>query len=130
MKSFLIFSLLTVLGRTANLKHRVEKTLPGGVGPLMTTELYSGFYNMSTTRHVHFVLVESQNSPKTDPLIVYFSGGPGTPSINRVFDSGVGPVMNGPNDTFVASPNTWCRNASVLFVDNRPESGTPMLTGC
>lgn len=84
----------------------------------MTTEWYSGFYNVSSTRHLHFVLVESQNDPKTDPLIVYFSGGPGTPSINMVFDSGVGPVMNGPNDTFVASPNTWCRNASVLFEDN------------
>ena len=86
MKSFLIFSLLAFQGWTTNLKQRVEKTLPGGVGPLMTTELYSGFYNMSTTRHVHFVLVESQSNPKTDPLIVYFSGAPGTPSIHMVID--------------------------------------------
>ena len=64
MKSFLIFSLLAVFGLTANLKHRVEKTLPGGVGPLMTTEWYSGFYNVSSTRHVHFVLIVVADQPE------------------------------------------------------------------
>jgi len=42
---------------------------------------YSGFLNGSDTRKLHYWFVESQNSPKVDPLVLWLNGGPGCSSL-------------------------------------------------
>lgn len=34
-----------------------------------------------TTNMLHYMFVESQNDPATDPLIIWFNGGPGCSSM-------------------------------------------------
>ncbi len=36
---------------------------------------FSGFLDISPAKHIHYVYVESQNSPATDPVVFWTNGG-------------------------------------------------------
>ena len=55
------------------------KSLPGMKGAL-TSKIYSGMYNVSRTRDIFYMMVESQSDPANDPILVWFNGGPGQAS--------------------------------------------------
>lgn len=82
-----IIGLLIPLSHQENLNHLVE-SLPDQ--PELTSKWYSGLYNVSETRQLHYVLVESIRDPVNDPLIIWFDGGPGISSMVGLFE-GLGP---------------------------------------
>lgn len=61
------------------------------------------------------------SKPETDPVLVFFNGGPGAASIMVAFGYNA-PITVKDKTTFAAefveNNNTWCKNASVLFIDN------------
>jgi carboxypeptidase C (cathepsin A) len=47
-----------------------------------TFPVYSGYLNIEgTTKMLHYMFVESQNDPSTDPVLIWFNGGPGCSSM-------------------------------------------------
>lgn len=58
------------------------------------------------------------NKPETDPVLVYFNGGPGATSIIVAFNF-IGPLVS-VNETgnLAENANTWCQFANVLWIDN------------
>ena len=53
------------------------------------------------------MLLESQNEPSTDPIILWLNGGPGCSSMLGLFNE-VGPyLMKGKNDYFEQEVNQW-----------------------
>ena len=42
---------------------------------------YSGYLESNGGRHLFYWFVESQNDPYTDPLVLWFNGGPGCSSM-------------------------------------------------
>ena len=46
-----------------------------------TYGFYSGYLNVNDTKELHYLFVESQSSPSTDPLVIWFNGGPGCSSM-------------------------------------------------
>jgi carboxypeptidase C (cathepsin A) len=47
-----------------------------------TFPVYSGYLDITgTTKRLHYMFVESQNDPTTDPLLIWFNGGPGCSSM-------------------------------------------------
>ena len=103
----------------ANLEHFVEQ-LPDYPKEIMKSKWYSGHYNVSLTKHLHYLFIESMNEPKTDPIMVFFEGGPGGASLTIAFLGG-GPLKADAEEgflTFIDMPISYCSNASVLFLDN------------
>jgi len=45
--------------------------------------VYSGYVDIPATgkKSLHYMFVQSQNAPSTDPLIIWFNGGPGCSSM-------------------------------------------------
>jgi carboxypeptidase C (cathepsin A) len=48
-------------------------------------DAYSGYIPIDARNKFHYVFVESQNKPETDPLLVWFTGGPGCSSMLAFF---------------------------------------------
>ena len=69
----------------------VEKPLPNIDAALMKSNWYSGSYNVSRTRQMHFLLIESQYKKESDPVIFYLNDGPGYAAISSALN-GLGPV--------------------------------------
>ena len=75
----LIISTLTVAALAADEADRVL-SMPD-MGNFDTFPLYSGYLNVSSAKALHYLFVESQNDPSTDPVIIWFNGGPGCSSM-------------------------------------------------
>jgi cathepsin A (carboxypeptidase C) len=84
----------------------------------MGSDWYSGYYYVGKSRLLHYIFIESQNKPQDDPIMVYFNGGPGGASTFNVF-TGFGPIISTDgSSSFKEWNHTWCKNASVIFLDN------------
>ena len=85
----------------------------------LSSKWYSGYFEITKYKQLHYIFVESLGNPKSDPIIVLFNGGPGAPSSAFTF-SHVSPytVEDGDNYKFSEYNLTWARNASLIFLDN------------
>ena len=122
----------TLAARTAEAaiaEHRVA-ALPGWAGPLPSA-IYSGYITVQPTpphterRYLHYVFIESFRAPKTDPLMLWVNGGPGSSSLKGVF-SQLGPFQLNDasypasgegNLTLFPNPSTWNRVANILYLE-------------
>jgi len=55
------------------------KDLPDA--PAFATKTYSGYLKSTETKSLHYAFAESMDSPSTDPIIIWFNGGPGCSSM-------------------------------------------------
>ena len=112
-------------------------SLPGWDKPL-PSKMYSGYIDVKVPgdreMHVHYIFVESESEPDTDPVLLWTNGGPGASSMFGLFVE-LGPLLaNGDslktaafNKTGVPSlfynPQSWSRLGSVLMFDWPPPVG-------
>ncbi|XP_075096920.1 serine carboxypeptidase-like 17 isoform X2 [Nicotiana tabacum] len=99
------------------------KYLPGFEGPL-PFELETGYIGVGEADEVqlYYYFVKSQSNPKIDPLILWFTGGPGCSTLNAVALE-LGPMMfddreyNGSLPTLSSNPFAYTKVANIIFVD-------------
>ena len=113
-----IATLATVSGQPADEKFT---TLPNGNDTItMPTDSYSGYLNAteSGSKQLHYVFVESQNDPSTDPVLIWFNGGPGCSSLLGFMQEN-GPLIYD-EDTNEISMNeqSWNQKANVLYIES------------
>lgn len=53
--------------------------------PPLPSAWYSGYLQVSLTKSLHYVYIESLDKPATDPVLVWFNGGPGCSSLLALF---------------------------------------------
>jgi len=73
----------------------------------MPSASFSGFLNISKTKAIHYILVESTSDPRTDPLVVWFNGGPGCSSmLGFMQEHGPFIIEDGENE-IKKNPHPW-----------------------
>ena len=97
-------------------------TLPNATMPnetvSMSTDSYSGYLNVSDTKSLHYVFVASKSdSAATDPLLMWFNGGPGCSSMLGLFQEN-GPWVVDDNETMYENPLPWNMNANLLYIES------------
>ena len=104
-----------------------EVTSFPGIGANVTTPTYSGYLNVTATKALHYVYVSSANAPNTDPVVVWFNGGPGCSSLLG-FISENGPYKIDDNSTLIENnTESWNKNANVLYIES--PAGVGFSTG-
>ncbi|CCD66273.1 Serine carboxypeptidase ctsa-3.1 [Caenorhabditis elegans] len=81
---------------------------------------YSGYVdaNANGTWKMHYMLTESRSNPDTDPLLVWFNGGPGCSSLGGLFEE-LGPFyVNFDGQTLYENPYAWNAKANVLYLES------------
>ena len=51
------------------------------MGTFNSYGFFSGYLDVDDTKSLHYLFAESQSSPSTDPLVIWFNGGPGCSSM-------------------------------------------------
>lgn len=119
-KIFLHLLLLVAFSANAALGGQIVKTLPGYDGELPFT-LETGYISVADAEMFYY-FIESEGNPKEDPLLLWYSGGPGCSAFNGlIFENG--PLQFNITDyeggvpQLEYYPYSWTKTASVLFVD-------------
>ena len=86
--------------------------------PAFATDTYSGYLKASKTKKLHYVFTESMDKPETDPIVIWFNGGPGCSSMLGMMQE-LGPiVLDDGEDYFKTNPHPWNERANVLFIES------------
>eukprot|EP01059_Diplonema_ambulator_P011695 TRINITY_DN2173_c0_g1_i3.p1 TRINITY_DN2173_c0_g1~~TRINITY_DN2173_c0_g1_i3.p1 ORF type:complete len:518 (+),score=176.46 TRINITY_DN2173_c0_g1_i3:958-2511(+) len=122
-------------------KHEVT-SLPGV--PKMPSKMYSGYINAGVppsgkgTMYFHYWMVESQGNPATDPVVMWYNGGPGASSLFGLLQE-FGPLLLNVDSydaqwkqtgvpTPQVNPWAWSRNATLICIDSPPPIGFSFCT--
>ncbi|KAL5847206.1 hypothetical protein ACOSQ3_010730 [Xanthoceras sorbifolium] len=109
--------------------HSTVKFLPGFQGPL-PFQLETGYVGVgeSEDSQLFYYFVKSERNPEEDPLMLWLTGGPGCSAFSGLVYE-IGPInfniveYNGSLPTLVLNPNSWTKEASILFVDSPVGTG-------
>lgn len=74
---------ITSLVRAANNVTDFVTSLPS-CAPLPSA-WYSGYLTVTQTKALHYIFIESLDKPATDPIMIWFNGGPGCSSLLGLF---------------------------------------------
>ena len=124
MLAKLSFAVLALLSHTsqAAVAEDLMTSIPG-MGLFNTYKAYSGFLDGrqddkgNVNVHLHYVFIESQDSPADDPVLIWFNGGPGCSSMLG-FAGENGPYVNEDGTQgFTKNPWPWNKRANVLYLE-------------
>ena len=81
--------------------------------------MYSGYLSVSgSTRHLHYMFIESQRHPPSDPVVLWFNGGPGCSTMMAVTQEH-GPYVVFDGDTYFSFNEwSWNKEANMIYVES------------
>ena len=86
--------------------------------PAFPTNTYSGYLEVTDTKSLHYTFVESMDSPETDPVIIWFNGGPGCSSMLAMMQEHGPVVVNDGELFFETNPHPWNERANVIYLES------------
>ena len=114
MNSF-SFALLAAVSIAAPAEE-IMKNLPDA--PEFPTDTYSGYLTVTDTKALHYVFAESMNDPATDPVVIWFNGGPGCSSILAFMQENGPLAVDDGEDYIKTNPHPWIERANVLWIES------------
>ena len=86
--------------------------------PAFTTNTYSGYLKATDTKSLHYVFAESMSNPATDPVVIWFNGGPGCSSM-LAFMQENGPLCIDDGESYIkTNPYPWNTKANMLWIES------------
>jgi carboxypeptidase C (cathepsin A) len=81
---------------------------------------YSGYLAASETKKLHYVYFSSRDKPATDPLVIWFNGGPGCSSLLGLFgEHGPCVIDEGKSAADIRmNPFSWNTRANMLYIES------------
>ncbi|KAH9257677.1 hypothetical protein BASA81_004135 [Batrachochytrium salamandrivorans] len=84
----------------------------------------SGYFQIGNTdQHYFFWFFESRSKPKSDPLVLWLTGGPGCASELALFAENGPCTLDKLGEKTINNPHSWNSNANLLFVDQPSGTG-------
>jgi len=83
----------------------------------VTFNQFSGYLNISSTKHVFYWFMESQNDPSTDPVVFWTNGGPGCSGFIGLLQEN-GPFQVLEDLTLSENDYSWNLYANMLYVES------------
>lgn len=134
-----MFKLLTSsLLAFANAAPEDEKfsTIPNATMPNQTvnmpTDSYSGYLNvtgLTGNKSLHYVLITSASeTPTTDPLLMWFNGGPGCSSMLGLWQENGPWVIDDDTSTMYVNPYSWNNQSNVLYIESPSGVGYSIMS--
>lgn len=81
-------------------------------------QVYSGYLYINDDKSHHYLFVESQNNPSTDPLLLWLNGGPGCSSIlGFLYEHGPFIYLDGSTE-LIENEYAWNQKANVLYMES------------
>lgn len=129
---FRVLLLFVVSGMAA--PQSVITNLPGFSGPL-PFKLETGYISVGELGEVElfYYFVESQGDPKSDPLMLWLTGGPGCSSLSGLIYQ-IGPLTfdfeaeNASSPVLVLNKYAWTKLANIIFLDSPVGTGFSYAT--
>ncbi|XP_077386502.1 lysosomal protective protein [Festucalex cinctus] len=79
---------------------------------------FSGYLSVAGGKHLHYWFVESQNSPASDPVVLWLNGGPGCSSLDGLLTEH-GPFLVEDDGVMLReNPNSWNKIANMLYLES------------
>ena len=83
----------------------------------MPSKSYSGYLNVTDTKALHYIWVDSMHEPMSDPVVVWFNGGPGCSSLLGFMQEN-GPWVIEDFETLPhENPYPWNANVSMVYIE-------------
>ena len=79
--------------------------------------MFSGYLDIGNKKQLHYVLAESENDSRNDPLFIWLEGGPGCSSLSGIID-GMGSYSFDENGKTSKNKNTWQKLANILYLES------------
>jgi len=105
---------------TAGVMAAVDADLMGNLpdAPAWQSNTYSGYLTATETKNLHYVFNESLDSPSTDPIIIWFNGGPGCSSMLGLMQENGPIVLDDGEEYFKTNPHPWNVRANTLYIES------------
>lgn len=94
------------------------QSLPNG--ETFKSPTYSGFLNITETKSLHYMFSTSMNETTraTDPVIIWFNGGPGCSSMLGFMQENGPQVIDDGEDFIKQNPYPWNGRANVIWLES------------
>jgi len=79
--------------------------------------MYSGQATVNAYKKLHYVLITSKRDMATDPLQIWFNGGPGCSSMMGIFQEHGPYVVEDGTDFLHENIWSWNNQANILYID-------------
>lgn len=86
-------------------------------------QMYSGYLTLDNPKKkLHYLFIESQRNPSTDPLVLWLNGGPGCSSLLG-WAQEHGPAMMEEDSVFTLNPYSWNKVANMIYLESPANVG-------
>jgi carboxypeptidase C (cathepsin A) len=81
--------------------------------------MFSGYLSLNNPKKkLHYMFIESEKNPRTDPLILWLNGGPGCSSLLGWAQEHGPASMKETSDEFYINPYSWHKAANMIYLES------------